>query len=662
MTTITLDFETRSRCNLKRAGAPRYAADPSTEVMCLVWKVDGQNWYHSWVPGEPITDLCKLITDEAVTFVAHKGSFEKSIWRSIMVPKYGWPDIPNSRWHDTLAMCAMRAIPQGLDEALRVLRLPVQKDMEGNKLTLAMSKPDRQGRLPDFVSHLPRIVRYCETDVIAQEGLHHRLGWLPPGERDVWLLDQRINERGFHVDMPLVRSMQQIVDKATGPLAAEFADLTGGLSFTQIGKVKGWCHENGLHLPDLQADTLAQALGHSPDLAQDDLEFPPELMPAHVRRALEIRQLVGSASIKKLKAAEDCVMEDDCIRDSLQYHGATPGRWTGRLFMPHNFPVGTIGLKAEVQDKVDTLMTGDPDLVQLLWGPPVETVVSSLRHVINARPGRRIVAGDFAGVELRISMTLSGCDRVRDLLAAGVDVYADMATQIYKRPITKADEIERDIGKHAVLGLDRGMGSEKFRWKYAPFQTEEFCEEVVRVFRKEWAPEIPRMWYGLMDASTTAVEHPGRRTEAYGVAYQVEDEWLTCRLPSGRKLWYFGPTPYTALMPWTDRDGEDVYKAQWFFHARKLGQWRRVNVFGGILMNNIAEGIARDLMTSAMFKCEDKGLSIVLTVHDEIICEPLKNGPGPDVLREIMVDIPDWAVSLGIPISAACWAGERYRK
>jgi len=655
MTTIILDFESRSQCDLKRSGAPRYAADATTEILCLCWRIDDE-FIEAWHPGEPIeaTSLWRAIRAGA-TLVAHKASFEKSIWRYIMVPDYGWPIVPNSQWHDTLAVCAMKAIPQGLDQATRVLGLKNLKDSAGSRFTVALSKIDKRGYMPTITPEtIERVDLYCADDVHAQAGLHRRLGWLPPAERQVWLLDQRINERGFRVDMPLVRAMKAVVDKATVPLAAEYRGLTGGLSFTQGEKTKVWCAEHGFPIPDLQAGTVAGVLGYSPDMDEDDYLIEPVAMPDEVRRALSIRQLIGSAAVKKLGAAITCVMDDGRIRDSLQYHGAGTGRWSGRLLQPHNFPRGTI--KAAPEALVAAIMTEDPAHVEELFGPPVGAVVSSLKHIIVAGPGRVLVGGDFSQVEFRISTTVAGCKGIVKLMADGGDPYCDLASQIYKRSITKADPIERDIGKHSVLGLDRGMGPDKFHWKYAAGQTLEFCTEVVRVFRKEWAPEIPTLWRGLMRAATDAVWDK-KAHDAYGVRYLVEDQWLTAELPSGRKLWYFNPQPIRETMPW---DHTDV-RSGWTYQAQKTGQWRTVKAFGGQLLNNFAEGFARDLLTTAMFKCEKAGLPVVLTVHDSIIAEPLEKDADVDLLNEIMVDIPDWARQTGVPIKAECWAGDRMK-
>jgi DNA polymerase len=310
---------------------------------------------------------------------------------------------------------------------------------------------------------------------------------------------------------------------------------------------------------------------------------------------------------------------------------------------------------------IEVLMTGDVDLVEMLYGPPVETVLSALRNTLIAGPGRVFAAGDFSQIEARICLALAGqWDKV-DMLAAKLDPYCDMATSIYGRAITKADVEERQIGKNSVLGLGFGMGWWKFQLKYAPLASEAFCRGVVTTYREVWAPEVPRLWKALERAALNTVL-TGKAHEAAGVVYALEDQWLTARLPSGRKLWYFNPRAVKRHMPWSTEENPDVRMA-WTYQAKKSGKWLTIDAFGGLLCENVCQALARDLLVAAMFKCEAEDIPVVLTVHDEVVGEPSeRRADAAKVLEQIMVDIPDWARYLRIPAAAECWAGDRYRK
>ena len=602
MEEIVLDFETASAADLKETGAWRYAEDITTEILCLSYTDDGR--LATWVPGEDTTRLEELASDPQVLFVAHAAGFEKAIWRNIMVPLYGLPDVPNSRWDDTQAACAMRAIPLDLDRSVVVLRLANHKDKKESAFTVSLSKPNRKGYYDRTPVSLDRVYRYCEQDVRTQAGLRHRLGPLPLGERNVWLLDQRINERGLLLDLPFVRAAQQVVDLASIPLIEEFKEITGGLKPTQVQKFKHWIGEQGVWIDSLSKEAVAALLGEE----DEDLELDADLLalgvelPDNVFRALKIRSLVGSASVKKLHRMIACAGSDGRVRGTTQYHAAAPGRWGGRLFQPHNFPRGTIvdakGDKPPPENVVAAIMSGDPGMVEMLLGPPVESVVSSLRHAIIASKGRVLLSGDFAGVEARMVLSVAGQFDKTELMATGQD--CDMASNIYKRPIDKKkDPEERQTGKNSVLGLGFQMGWKKFKMKYGGNLTEEMCQEIVKVYRNTWAPKVPMLWDELGDAALHVVK-TGEPFETYGVRYELEDRWLTARLPSGRKLWYFNPQLCKRAMPWDDTD----VRLAWNYQQMKTGQWKTIDAFGGLMTENVVQALARDLMVNAMFKLE----------------------------------------------------------
>lgn len=660
---VVLDFETASGADLKEVGAHRYSEDITTEILCLSFDDDGR--ITTWQPGDSTERLCELASDPDVLFVAHNAGFEKAVWRNIMVKLYGLPDVPNKRWDDTLAACAMRAIPLDLDRSTIVLRLATHKDKEGSAFTKKLSKPNRKGYFDRSPESLARVVRYCEQDILAERALRNRLGPLPAGERNVWLLDQRINERGLLLDLDFITAAQQVVDRACIPLVAEFAEITDGLKPTQAVKVKEWVHNQGVWIDSLNKEAVGALLGDDED--EDAEQFDPfdeSLQATHPRvyRALYILSLVGSASVKKLRRMMASACMDDRGRGTMQYHAASPGRWGGRGFQPHNFPRGTIvnakGDKFEPNYMVETIMSGDPEVVEMTLGPAVESVVSSLRHAIIAAPGRTLLSGDFAGVEARMVLSVAQQYDKTAIMAAGQDVYCDMAATIYKRPIDKKkDPEERQTGKNSVLGLGFQMGWKKFKMKYGGKLSEEMCQNVVDVYRKEWAPKVPVLWDDLGDASLNTVK-TGQPHEAHGVLYELDDRWLTARLPSGRKLWYFNPQVVRRAMPWDETD----IRLAFCYQQMKTGQWKTIDAFGGLMTENVVQGLARDLMVNAMFKLEANGFPIILTVHDEIVCEPLRADADEKAFEQIMIDIPGWAKNIKLPVAVEIWKGDRYKK
>lgn len=660
------DFETASGCNLKKAGAARYAQDVTTEVLCFAWGAPGTEpfvWFPWMGPDDPITQrLTADALDPLTTWIAHNAGFEKAIWHEIMVPVYGFPEIANSQWHDTMAVCARKSIPLDLDMALRVLGLPNEKDMAGSKFTIGLSKPDKKtGYLDRSPEAYERVGAYCAQDIRVEGALHHRMGWLEPGERKVWLLDQEINARGVALDLEFVRKAQEIVAKASVPLAAEFQSLTG-LNVGQNAKVVEWVREQGVALPNMQKQTLIDLLG-----ADEDGEEPDEdagaleqELPQHVARALRIRQLIGSASIKKLDAMRACVCEDGRAHGLLQYYGAGTGRWAGRLLQPQNFPRGSL---REYHEDIDAIvagvLSGDPDFLELVANKPaVEAIVSSLRQALVAGPGRVFVSGDFAQIEARVLLALAGQYDKVDILASGKSPYIDMGWKIYGRELNKhLDVAEYTISKNSVLGLGFQMGAQKFHDRYAKTFDMEFCQSVVDIYRKDWAPKVPPLWYGLEHAAVETV-HTGRPHEAYGVQYSLADGWLVARMPNGRCLYYYNPQPIFKAMPWDELDVRPAFTYQ----AKKLGRWITIDAYGGLLTENVVQALARDLLVSAMFRCRAEGIPIVLTVHDETLGEPLTNSVTEQMMNDILCDSPPWARDMRIPVAADTWIGDRYRK
>lgn len=699
-----IDFETRSRANLRKTakkpsvGAWCYAEHPSTEITFLGYtfgqKISvllggvsqrilgrGPGLFRANCP-----EFCDAVDDPECVFIAHNVGFEKAIWRHQMLA-LGWPDILNDRWHDTMAVCAMKGLPLALEKVASALRLPMQKDMEGHKALMAICQPKKDGTWDEDPEKYERVFQYCGGDIGTELGLHRRIRGLRTSERAVWLLDQCINERGVAIDLPFVAAAQEVVDQATVPLLAEFRELTG-VNPTQVEKILEWLNKNGVYphtiekgeeKPSLSKTTLTRLLGDEDEDAEDSLADAeedyagnePAELSGQCYRALQIRQILGSASIKKLGAIRACTAGDSRARGLLQYHGAGPGRWAGRLFQPHNFPrptlkevVGFTDAGEEIlgghdpEALVEAINTGDAEFVRMLYGEPIQAVASSLRHSIVAAPDHSLVVGDYAKIEAVIVLALAGATATAaDVIARGSAVYTDMAAKIFKRPVSKADLQLYTVGKNSVLGAGFGMGWKKFQARYGTKLSEDQCKAAINEYREHFAPEVPKLWHALGEASLrTVVDRVPH--EAYGVRYELEDAWLTCRLPSGRKLWYFSPEPCRRAMPW---DKDDVRLA-WRYMAMKAGVWRHVDAYGSHCTENVVQGLARDLLVNGMFNCERENMPVVLTVHDENVGEVPQERADAELLKQAMCDIPQWAKALQIPVDADCKTMRRYAK
>lgn len=691
MQRLVADFETANTegIDLPTVGAEVYSLHPATEILCLCVR-NGQDTY-VWKPGDDEAWLRECVLDPDVMFEAHGSFFEQMIWRNIMVKRYGFPPIPLRRWACTMAAAFYKGLPGKLERAGAAVHLPVEKDMEGSRFTINLSKPmtkkaheekwpgptvmtkaewnRRYTPTPDRSPQaIQRVVRYCAQDCYVEDELSHVTGPLSDYERRVWELDQTINHRGVRVDLDFVRQAIKVVEGARRPLEKEFADLTGGLEIGQVAKITEWCGKAGLALPSLDKPTMKRlGIGEEAD-GQNMQDIPPA-----VRRVLEIRAMLGSSSVKKLYRMLECVSPlDGRVRGVTQYHAACTGRWGGRLFQPQNFPRGLVTIRNSAGDEVPpkqedliaAIMTGDYTLVGALYGDAIKAVATALRGALIPDPDRLYAVGDFAGIEMRVVLALAGQHDKCELLATGKDVYLDMACDIYNMPkgsLTKKDVEKRTIGKNTVLGCGFQMGGKTFRDRYCPDQSEQFAKDVIEAYRRRWAPMVPQLWYGLEAAALEAVETGGRADFA-GIEYEIVRHaghvWLAAHIPDGQTMWYYSPMLKKQPVPW--KPGE--YKDGWSYMTLDEGVWRSVHAYGGLLTENIVQKIARGFLVEAMYRLEEAGFPVVLTVHDEIVTEPPEWRASWNDFHALMAEPSRYARWIKAPIEVEGFVGDRYRK
>lgn len=663
---VVLDFETASRCNLLKRGGWVYGQDFSTFILCTGYKVveDGRP-KPTVVLSESATlrpdpELLALVRDPEVIFMAHNAGFEQAIWKSHMVPA-GYPDIPIERWHDTMATAAMKGLPLGLDALNTALELPIRKDMEGHRHMLVMCKPDRDGGWSHHTqSNLDRLYEYNVGDCDSQYASYVATGGLGPSERGTWILDQRINQRGIKIDREFVGACINVLDQVRIPMTEKFKELTGGLKPTQREKVLQWVNDQGIPLDNMRKATLDAILDPNDEFGIEDFDEP---LPYHVHEVLELRRTLASSSVAKLQRMLDCMSRDGRVRYTMQYHGARTGRWAGRLIQIQNYPRGEIserqGLTAEML--ADAILTRDLDHIRGMWGPDIfSAVISSLRSCVVPEEGNILVGGDFAQVEAKNLLSIAGQHDKAQMIHSGVDSYAEMASLIYRKPITKVDNpFERQVGKNCVMGNGYGLGKVGFRARFIPNEPMELAELAVDTYRKDFAPLVPKLWYGLWEASCNAVWcNLGHTYEFAGFAFRMEDDFLTMRIPSGRKIWYHRPRRARNTNPYTG-----VEHPSWTFMGYQGKKFRRHAAWHGLITADGIQGLSRDLLVAALKKSEREGYPTIFTAHDEIVWEVPDNGTDyATIQKQIMEDIPDWARECRLLVTAETGTMYRYTK
>jgi DNA polymerase len=660
---VFLDFETRNTGGnvLLKSGAYCYAADPTTEILTLVYQT-GDDEPLLWVPADRLCEpLATLAADPTVAFVCF-GDFELIVWSEIMVARHDFPPIPISRWHNVQAACSHLALPRALGKVLPVIGAKLVKDDAGRRLVMSLSRHDRKSGIYPAVTPeaLERVSEYNRIDVEGLAAIHAATGVLSGREREVWELDQVINRRGIRIDHEFVSAAKQIAETSKGKLLEEFAELTGGLSPHQVSATREWLKGRGFALANLQDDTVNEAL---------DL-----ILPDDVRRTLQIRQIAAPTSLKKLDAMLACLSHGGRARGLFQYHAATPGRWSAQLIQPQNLPRPTVDIAPnEIEDLVATVKSFDLEALAR-WGEPIEVLASALRFALVAAEGARFGVGDFSMIETCVLLALAGQHDKTKLIADGVDIYRDMAALIYrldrdaflaicKDDLTIEQQQQRHAGKNTILGCGYGMGGPTFQRRYCRhLETEEvkrFAEEVVYThYRKHWAPKVPRLWRDLEQTAGRAMLRPGIIAKAEcGISYQLESKAglprLVCRLLNGKLIHY-----QNAVVS-KDKDDPRGYPT-WTYWAYRKGQWREITPYGGQLTENVIQALARELLVDAMFRFEERGFPVVAHCHDEIVVE--HPNITKSLMEEIMSELPQWAAKLGVPISVEAWVGKRYRK
>lgn len=696
---IICDFETFSEVDVRDVGSWRYAEDPSTEILCMSHGYPGQK-KEIWVPG--FSKFPQYIIDHVNAghpIEAHNCQFERAVWFHVLSFKYG---VPNPRcWIDTLASCAYRGLPLGLDDVGQVLNLPIKKDKRGKFLLNKLSKPQKPTKKnPETRCRdeqlLAELYDYCMKDGEAEDCLGAAIGDLPPAEFSTWVMDQRINRRGVRIDVEAVLSALFIVERITERLTANLRDLTGFevSSGSEVAKIVAWLNKNGLPVDNLQAGTV-EVLVSAHEAAKkkpDEVESQFDILPDHVYQVLKIRQQLSRASAKKLIKFRDCVNVDGRIRGLLQYHGAGTGRWAGRLVQPQNFPRGSLNIDTKaigwngeklMEELIACIKQRDPDLLELYFGDPMEAIATALRGMFVASEGKEFYVADFAAIEARVVMWVAGQVDALDAFAAydrgeGPDIYCVMASKIYNRHIDKnVDKDERQLGKITILGCGYQMSGRRLKEQasdaYGIEISAETADMLVDTYRKQYSC-VPDLWRNMEYHAIDAVQRKGYSefTSPNGVTIAFEyvtdkaGNWLTMRLPNGRKLWYSEPGLEEKEIEYIDKETKEkktFTKDCLFYYGRdnKRGKaWGKVFTYGGMLTENAVQAIARDLMVAAMFRVEQAGYEIVLSVHDELVAEA---GPERDIKEfEHIVAGPNPKWAAGCPVAAEGWKGKRYRK
>jgi len=663
---ITVDFETFSEAPIRRTGVRRYAADPSTDIICMAYKID-EKPAKLWVPGDDVPKwiLNKAWEQDNVTVEAHNAAMEQAVFESVAGPKYGFNVPPLKAWRCSSAKAAAHALPRKLEEVAKALACKKQKDMEGHRSMMKLAKPrkptknnpatrwTKESSPEDFA----KTYAYCKDDVETEHEFSSMLRDLSPKEQRLWFLDQKLNKRGLYVDRKAITGALKIIAEYEERWNAKITSLTDGAveRATQLPRIKKWMEAQGVNSEKMDK------------LAIEMLLLRPDL-PKRVRKVLKIRQLLSKTSTKKLIAMLSAVGKDGRIRDLLMFHGALTGRWSGKLIQIQNFPRGRqkdtpqlimllrIGSLEFMESQIEALT----DLGLIKGTDPMDLISACLRSIIMAAPGNCLYVADYSQIEARAVAWLAGEKGMLKAFANDDPIYEEMARVIFGlKSIKDVTEDQRQVGKQAVLGCGYGMGAVKFQAtceKFGMKVSMDLAERAVETYRKI-NTRIVGMWYAQEDAAIKAMRT--RRVVKCGkIAWLKKGRFLQCKLPSGRIISYYMPKLELGVTPW----GEEKLQLSYMGTDSKTKKFVRIRTYGGKIVENITQGTARDIMRDAMLRLDKRKYFSAggFTVHDEVVAETKKDYGSLTEFLAILTKPPKWGPD--IPVRATGWTGERYKK
>ncbi|EEB2907491.1 DNA polymerase [Salmonella enterica] len=685
MQKLWLDLETFSEIPIKN-GIHVYAE--GVEIMLFAWAIDeGPVNVHDLTADYNLpTRLLTALSDESVLIYAHNSHFDRTVLRHAH-PRLA-PDV--TRWRDTMVQALAHGLPGALGALCEVLGVPQDKakDKEGKSLIQLFCKPRpknsklRRATSKTHPEEWRRFVAYAGLDIEAMREVYKRLPkWNYQGtELTLWHRDQQINDRGVCMDVQLAQAAIEAVDLEQKRLAKRTQVMTDGevqAATQRDALIKHIVESYGVELPDMQRSTLERRIT-DPDL------------PTAVKELLAIRLQASTTSTSKYKSLMKGVSSDGRLRGTLQFCGASrTGRWAGRLFQPQNLPRPSLE-QEQIDEGIEALKAGCADL---LFDNIMELTSSALRGCIMAPEGKKLVVSDLSNIEGRKLAWLAGeqwkLDAFREYdEGTGPDLYKLAYARAFNISPDDVDKYQRQIGKVMELGLGFGGGVAAFltfalvygldldelanaalpniprdaireakNWydesvkRKSTYGLSErvfiACDSLKRLWRRAH-PATCDFWYQLERTVRAAIATPQKTLYCGYLKIRRDGAWLRIQLPSGRALCYPSPSIEKGNITY---QGINSY-------SRK---WQRLKTYGGKLVENVTQAAARDVLAGNMPLIEDAGYSIVLTVHDEVICEaPDTDDFNDKALSALLSTNPEWAPD--IPLNAGGFEAYHYRK
>lgn len=660
---LSIDLETFSSVSIKKAGAQAYLRSPDFEILLFAYSLDGG-------PSTVIDLACgekvpwwlydALINPDYIKH-AYNAAFEWGCLSHYMGVK-----LPPSQWRDTMLHSLYCGYPASLDAAGRALGLPEDKQKLNTGKALiryfcvpckaTKSNGQRTRNLPHHDPDKWRLFKeYNAQDVVSEMEIEQRLSAFPVPDfvQKQWETDLLINDRGVAVDMDFVHGALALGETVRSTLTKEAKELTGLFNPNSVKQLAQWLEaETGEEVSSLRKETVTALLGRDANSEA-------------VQRMLEIRQELGKSSTKKYDAIQNCVCPDGRVRGLLQFYGANrTGRWAGRLVQVQNLP-RTYTEPLELAR--DFVREQRLNAIQVVYGKPNDTLSQLIRTAFIAAPGNVLIDADFSAIEARVISWLADQEWRLEVFRTHGKIYEASASQMFGVPIERIKKGNpeyslRQRGKVAELALGYQGGVAAMRNMDTGHQLDSLSDDEIKDIVNRWRdtnPKIRDLWYAFDTAAVSVIQNGGSVNVRCCTVAREHDQtqgisYLTIRLPSGRKLYYVDP---------------GVGENRWgnpsitYMGLNDKNKWARVETYGGKLVENVVQAIARDCLAQAIEHLEAEGFPVVFHVHDEVVIDIAPFADDKTMLNRVIqimsTPIP-WAP--GLPLGADGWVGMFFKK
>ena len=639
---LFIDIETYSSVDIKESGAYKYIESPDFEILMIGYALDtGPVNMIDLAQGDELPEeFEEALLDPECTKVAHNAVFERLSFKRI-----GY-NIPAEQWYCTSVKAAYCGLPLSLDGVSKALNLTDKKLETGKALIKYFSCPCKATRVNgmrtrNYPWHAPEkwemYKEYNTYDVLAEREIFFKLErhTIPSIEREMYVLDQNINDRGILVDMELAESAISVDNTYTVLLTQRAQQLTGLENPNSPVQIRQWIErQTGRAVLSLSKEIM-------PDLFKDFADYPA------VIELLNIRKKLSKTSIKKYYAMLNCAMKDHRVRGTFQFYGANrTGRWAGRLLQLQNLSKNHI---SHIEVPRELIRARDWESVEMLYDDVADILSQLVRTALIASPGKVFSVADFSAIEARVISWLANEKWRMEVFRGDGKIYEAAGAKMFNVPIesiTKGSVLrdkskisELALGYEGSLGALRRMGGERMGLSDTEMMS------LVRKWRMA-NPAIVDMWHEIDEASKEAVRYqrPVSCT-CRNIIFDCDGEFMTVQLPSGRKLYYYGPR-------FKDKKiGKSTTPTRVLCYegvVQETKQWGEIDTYGGKLTENIVQAIARDLLGSSMLQLEAAGYHPVCHIHDECLVEvPEENAQAHyEEMARIMGTPPEWASDL----------------